>query len=119
MTALFRPARLNAFDAEGTVTPEAAAGSPRERYGTCDVPGMVMGACTSSEMTVTPWRSASRATSFSSARPNDVPVGLCGWLMRYARAPEAKACPSPSRSSVQPVPARASGTSATTLLSRG
>ena len=65
-TAHFSPARFQAFDAEVSVTPEAAAASPTERYGTCVAPGIVIGACTSSEITVTPWRSASAATASSS-----------------------------------------------------
>ena len=77
-TAPFSPATLNALDVEASVTPCSAAASPAATNGVCRAPGRVSEAWISSEITVTPYRSASDPMRPRSAALNTRPVGLCG-----------------------------------------
>ena len=112
-TAPFSPATLNALDVEASVTPCSAAASPAATNAVCRAPGRVSEAWISSEITVTPYRSASDPMRPRSAALNTRPVGLCGLASRYPRAPAANAASSPSKSSSQRPSPRASGTSTT------
>ena len=86
MRPALRPARFHALEADVTVMPRSAPGMVR--YGVKEPGSYTRAAWISSEMTVTPWSSASRASVWSSADVCTVPVGLCGLDSRYAaRAP--------------------------------
>ena len=77
-TAPLRPATLNAFDAEASVTPCSAAAPPSETNGVCRAPGRVSEAWISSDSTRTSYACASDAMRSRSAVLNTRPVGLCG-----------------------------------------